>query len=476
MNILVIIAILVVIFLVFFAINVLQAGIGGWDGRSMENILGVSPEDAVPEDLERLSKSELMQLFYAAPAPEFLSIKGEIKGKMLPVGILFFMVRILERRIFGRGTWLGKAFIQNEKDRGWGYNLFVSPGSSGSPGIDRMRKFDSYVAKSKIDSKDSFYVDYFNYNRALIHGFCDEFRKINDRLYIGQAYISYFGGSINPSPFYLYDEPEEIKGVDSMKLLEGKWALVTGASSGIGVDFSNVLAEYGCNIILTARREQLLQQEADKIAAKFGVKTEIEALDLSLPTAPMELMQRVKQKGITVDILINNAGSGVFGTFTETSWERIESMIKLNVNTLTHLTKIFADDMANRNYGYILQVAANSGHTPVPNYASYAASKAYVLSFGQALAQELRKSNVKVSVLSPGVVSTSFLDLAGQNATFFQRLFMMKTRIVAESGINAMLKGKQMVVPGIRGRTMLLLNHFVSRRFLSRFTYWFMRH
>jgi len=475
MNTLVIIAVIAGIFFVLLAIHILQGGIGGWDGRSMENILGVAPEDAVPEDLEKLSKGELKQLFHAAPAPEFISMNGEIKGRMLPLGILFIITKIFERRIYGPGPWLGKAFIQTGKERGWGYNLFAPPWDSSTPGMLRTRKFDSYVGKSRIDGKDSFFVDYSHYNRAMVHTLCDEVRKINDHLYIGHGYIGMLGGPVTASPFYLYGEQEPAQGVDSIKLLKDKWALVTGASSGIGVDFVNVLAEYGCNIILTARREQLLKQEGDRIAGKFGVKTEIEALDLSLPTAPMELMQRIKQKGITVDILVNNAGSGVFGMFTETSWERIDSMLKLNIHSLTHLTRIFAADMAKRNYGYILQVAGSGGYKSLPDYASYSASKAYVLSFGKALAGELRKKNVKVCVVSPGVVDTSFFELAGKDTSFFQRLFMVRTRVVAELGIEGMLKGKQIVVPGPQGIAMIILARIVSIRLFSRFNSWFMR-
>ena len=230
--------------------------------------------------------------------------------------------------------------------------------------------------------------------------------------------------------------------------LRGKTALVTGASSGLGVDFATILAERGCNLILVARREERLRTLAGELASRHGVQAQVIALSLSSLGAAQVLYDRIRALDLSVDVLINNAGFGIYGPFAEIPWEREEEMLLRDVVAPVHLTKLFVRDMLARRFGYVLQVSSIGAYQPSPTYATYSAAKAFLLSFGEALSYELRSTNVKVCVLSPGVTETEFLDVAGQRRSLYQRLSIMPSRPVAEIGINAMLSGKPSKVAG----------------------------
>jgi short-subunit dehydrogenase len=249
-----------------------------------------------------------------------------------------------------------------------------------------------------------------------------------------------------------------------MSELKGKTALVTGASSGLGVDFAAILAERGCNLVLVARREDRLQKLAAELRERHGVQVHVIALDLSPIGAPQVLYDRVRGLGLNVDVLINNAGFGTYGAFTDVPWEREQEMLTLDIVALVHLTKLFVRDMVARNFGFVLQVSSIGAYQPSPTYATYSAAKAFVLSFGEALNYELRNTNVKVSVLSPGVTETEFLQVAGQQRSLFQRLSIMKSRPVAEIGINAMLAGKPSKVAGAMNALTAWSLRFMPRR------------
>lgn len=240
-------------------------------------------------------------------------------------------------------------------------------------------------------------------------------------------------------------------------------ALITGASSGLGADFARDLAGRGANLVLVARRAELLEKLKNEITRQHQVAVTTIAMDLVAPDAPQHLHAQLAAAGTQVDVLINNAGLGLHGDFLDIPWEREQNMLELDIITLTHLTKLFARDMVARRYGYILQIASIGAYQPSPTYASYSAAKAYVLSFGEALAYELKKHNVKVTVLSPGVTKTEFLEVAGQNASRYQRAMMMDSPTVTRIGIEAMLRGQSSVVPG----TLNALTAF-STRFLPR--------
>lgn len=249
-----------------------------------------------------------------------------------------------------------------------------------------------------------------------------------------------------------------------MSDLEGKTALVTGASSGLGADFATILAERGCSLVLVARREDRLQKLANDLRQRHGTRSHVIPLDLSQLDAAQDLYDRTRAMGLQVDVLINNAGFGVYGPFVDVPWERERQMLLLDIVALVHLTKLFVRDMVARDYGYVLQVASIGAYQPSPTYATYSAAKAFVLSFGEALNFELRRTKVRVSVLSPGVTETEFLDVAGQSRTLYQRLSMMKSRPVAEIGISAMLAGRPSKIAGVMNALTAWSFRFMPRR------------
>jgi len=198
------IGILIVVLFVVTVINILQNGTGGWDGRPMEKILGVPTEQATLADIEKLSKSEVMQLFYAAPPPEFASVKGEYKAKILSIGIMGPIAPFYTKHLLGPGDWKAKAFFPFQKDTGWGYNLWEIR-ENGQPKIIRTVKMRTFIGKSRIDGKDSFQLDYSPFNGGIDYYMKDEVRKINDRLYICMGMVIPVGHRFNPSAFVLYD-------------------------------------------------------------------------------------------------------------------------------------------------------------------------------------------------------------------------------------------------------------------------------
>lgn len=253
--------------------------------------------------------------------------------------------------------------------------------------------------------------------------------------------------------------------------LKGKTALVTGASSGLGVDFARHLAARGCNLILVARREDLLRNAQAEVSQTYGADVQIITMDLSAPEAPQSLYDQLKTACQPVDILINNAGYGLYGEFLDIPWEREKNMIDLDITTLLHLTKLFVKDMVARNFGYILQISSIGAYQPSPTYATYSAAKSFVLFFGEALNYELRKTNVRCSVLSPGVTRTEFLQVSGQKPTFYQRLLMMDSATVTRIGIDAMLRGRPSIVPGRLNAFMVWTNRLMPRRVSTAISY-----
>lgn len=228
----------------------------------------------------------------------------------------------------------------------------------------------------------------------------------------------------------------------------GKTALITGASSGLGAEFARQFAELGCSLILVARRFDRLQQLRAEISIQNEISIECIAMDLSQTDAPQRLYDQLTASGRMVDVLVNNAGFGVFGDFLPTHWDRIYPMLHLDIVTLTQLTHIFAADMVKRGSGHILLIGSTGSFQPTPGYAAYSAAKSYVLSLGEALHYELRQKGVKVCVLCPGVTQTEFFEVAGQQPTAFQRATMMTVPAVVRIGIKALIKGRSSVVSG----------------------------
>lgn len=253
-----------------------------------------------------------------------------------------------------------------------------------------------------------------------------------------------------------------------MNDFKNKWALVTGASSGFGLDFASLLAESGANLVLAARRTGPMEELATKLRALHGVQVVVEGIDLARPGVGAELEARLAARAIHIDILVNNAGFGLYGSFIEQPLEHTMEMLQLNMASLTELTHVFAKGMVQRGGGHILLVASIGGYQATPYYAAYSATKAYVLLFGEALNIELAPHKVKVSVLSPGITATSFLEVSGQRMTPYQRLMLMRPRPVALTGLKAMAAGRASVLPGLGNKLTVFLGRFTPRAIQAR--------
>src|SRR5437867_6028648 len=245
-----------------------------------------------------------------------------------------------------------------------------------------------------------------------------------------------------------------------MDNVSGKWALVTGASSGFGVEFANLLAERKANLILAARRIEPMEGLAEQLRQRTGVSVVVEGIDLSESGAARELKSRLDKRGIAVDVLVNNAGYGLYGEFVDQPLQKTLDMLQVNLVAVTELTHIFAAEMIKRRSGHILLIASLLGYQGVPGYAAYAASKGYVLLFGEALHAELKPYGIGVTVLSPGATATSFGAVAGQNDTPVLRTLMMEPRPVARRGIQSMLERRSNVITGILNKIIIFSNRF----------------
>lgn len=249
-----------------------------------------------------------------------------------------------------------------------------------------------------------------------------------------------------------------------MSELRGRTALVTGASSGIGAELARGLARRGANVVLVARREDRLRVVAEEIAERHGVKAEVVAQSLSEPDAAARVAARVRSLGSTVDVLVNNAGVGVYGEFKDVPWDRQRTLLELDVVTPVHLVHAFLPDMLARGEGWILNVASIGAFLPTPGYATYAAAKSFVLSFSEALAWELRATRIRVSALCPGVTETEFFEVSGQTRSLFQRATAMPAADVAESGLRALFAGRTSRVPGFVNAASMQSLRLVPRR------------
>lgn len=248
-----------------------------------------------------------------------------------------------------------------------------------------------------------------------------------------------------------------------MNSFAGKRALITGASSGLGVEFADLLAAQKVNLVLAARRQEPMEKLASDLRHKYGVDVLVEAIDLASHGAPGRLKSSLDARSVAIDILVNNAGYGLHGDFRETPIERTVNMIQLNITALTELTHLFGRDMATRRSGHILLVASLLAFQAVPGDAAYAATKAYVLALGEALHDEFHPHGVAVTSLCPGHTATGFDVAAGATVSPLLRVLMMKPRPVATSGIRALLRGKAMVIPGLPNNLAAFSNRLTPR-------------
>jgi short-subunit dehydrogenase len=232
-----------------------------------------------------------------------------------------------------------------------------------------------------------------------------------------------------------------------------KTALVTGASSGIGEEFARIHAANGGDLVLVARREERLQRLKQELESQHSVKAICIVKDLSHPEAAEELYADILERGITVDYLVNNAGFGGYGTFVSRDWATDSSMVNLNILSLAALTRLFLPSMVERGSGRILNVASMAGFIPGPLQAVYYATKAFVLSFSEAIAEELRGTGVTVTALCPGVTKTEFARVGDlEESLAFKMMGGATAESVAEYGYNSMRKGKVVAVHGLMNK------------------------
>ncbi|RKZ08607.1 hypothetical protein DRQ32_08960 [bacterium] len=234
-----------------------------------------------------------------------------------------------------------------------------------------------------------------------------------------------------------------------MKIID-QWALVTGASSGIGADIARELARRGMNVVLVARRQDRLDELAIELRRDHSVQADTDACDLQDEGAAAALLQRTQARGRHIHVLVNNAGFGLHGNFIDQDTADLRQLIQVNVIALMELTHAFGKVMAEHDGGYILQVASIAGVNPLPSYAAYAATKAFVLSLSEAIAHELGDRKVAVTALLPGVTWTEFFDVSGQKPTTYSRIFGMSSPDVARVGVKALLAERHSVIAGWR--------------------------
>ena len=256
-------------------------------------------------------------------------------------------------------------------------------------------------------------------------------------------------------------------------LARGRLALVTGASSGIGEMFATVLAERGLDLALTARSEGRLRELAADLTTRHGVRVRVVPLDLAERGAPERLHAATEQLGLSPDLLVNNAGMGSLGTFAETELERHLMLLRLNVEALVALTRLYLPAMLEQRAGGILNVSSTASFQPIPHFALYGASKAFVTSFTTALWAECRGSGVRVTAVAPGPVAETRFgrrpvagagagDADEEVATFTWR--ELPRRRVVEAALDGLERGEPIVVPGVTNALGAAGVRFVPRR------------
>lgn len=242
-----------------------------------------------------------------------------------------------------------------------------------------------------------------------------------------------------------------------------RYALITGATSGIGYELAKLFAEDGYHLILVARNQDRLQEVTDELKNAYSVEITPHAKDLFVPGAAEEVYTFAKNLGVTVDVLVNDAGQGEWGPFTDTELERDIDIVQLNIIALISLTKLFLRDMVQRNEGKILQVGSEAGATPMPLLSVYAATKAFVLSFSAALANEMEDKNITITVLLPGATDTDFFHKAHQHHTVtYKEKKLDDPARVAKDGYAALMRGENRIISGSKAKMHVLMSDLLG--------------
>ena len=246
----------------------------------------------------------------------------------------------------------------------------------------------------------------------------------------------------------------------------GKWALITGASAGIGVAFAKELALGGTNLVLTARRKDRLEELARSLAENYRISIEVLAADLADSNAPENIFAFTKEKNIAIDLLINNAGFGQYGEFHALEKQRLLDMVQVNCHAVVHLTHLYLPQMIQRKRGDVLILASTASFQAVPYISTYAATKAFDLFFAEGLAEEMKPHGIRVCALCPGSTESEFHAVAGQEA--FTARNQEPADKVARTGLQALAAGKSYVISGLGNYLGAHSQRLVPRRVVTR--------
>lgn len=239
--------------------------------------------------------------------------------------------------------------------------------------------------------------------------------------------------------------------------------LITGASSGLGMELAKLFAADGSDLVLVARREDRLKELAEQLKSEHGVEVYVLPKDLSKKSAPEEIFSHLNKENIQIDVVVNNAGFGNKGHIAELDTDLQLDMIQVNLVALTHLTRLFIPGIIERGYGGILNVGSLAGFQPGPNLAVYFATKAYVLSFTEALAEEISNPNIKITCLAPGPVKTEFGEKSDLEDSLLFKVSLMEMEPVVRAGYEGFRKGQTIVIPGLKQQIVPFLNRFTPR-------------
>lgn len=250
--------------------------------------------------------------------------------------------------------------------------------------------------------------------------------------------------------------------------LMNNYALITGASSGIGAELAKIFARNGHNLILVARNIEHLNALSNHLTKMYHIDVMVITSDLSDINSAKRLYDQIKSNNVCVDYLVNNAGYCVTGNYTDVDFYDIQGMLNTNIISLAALTSYCVRDMKSRGKGRIMNVGSTGSFAPCPTIAAYCASKAFVLSFSDAIAEELSGSEVTVTTLCPGPTKTSFAERANLTDVKLFKSGAMTADIVAAKGYNAMMKGKRVIVTGIQNKLLVLSTRFSPRKMVAK--------
>jgi len=244
-------------------------------------------------------------------------------------------------------------------------------------------------------------------------------------------------------------------------------ALITGASSGIGLELAKLFAQDKYDLVLVARNEEKLNKLADELKNKYQIKAKVLIFDLTKDDSPQLIFAEMQKEKINIDVLVNNAGFGIEGEFKDTNLTTELDMIKLNISSLVEMTKLFLEPMLEKKFGKIMQVASIAGFLPGPYMAVYYATKAFVLNFSEAIANELENTGVTVTTLCPGPTKTNFEKAA--NMEFPKSMKLMTAQEVARIGYNALQKNKSsVVITGLHNKLLIFFIRFLPRKLVTK--------